>query len=118
MLDTARLINYVALTMSAVLVCFGALFMVQPQLALEVTYHQAQMLPYVISGRHVFFALMLAYVTLRARGQLPVLLAGFSFLGVYDAIIYWAHQPWPHLIVGVICAGAALYLMAQKEEQA
>ncbi|MEN8709683.1 MAG: hypothetical protein ABF310_06675 [Paracoccaceae bacterium] len=47
-----------------------------------------------------------------------LVLVGFSFFGVYDAIIDWAYQPWLHVIVGVICVAAARYLLAQKEEQA
>lgn len=111
-------ISYAALAASVLLVLFGALFIVRPEFALTVTYHESEALPLVMGGRYAFFAALLAFVTLSARALLPMLLIGFAFLGVFDAIVYWAVQPWPHLIVGLVCLAAAGYLMAQKEEQA
>lgn len=113
-----RIISYVAVAASVLLVGYGALFILNPNMALTATFHQPEALPLVMGGRYAFFAALLAFVTLSARALLPMLLIGFAFLGVFDAIVYWAVQPWPHLAVGVICLAAAGYLLAQKEEQA
>ncbi|MEM7241845.1 MAG: hypothetical protein AAF429_06640 [Pseudomonadota bacterium] len=95
---------------SVLLVCLGLYFVIAPDTALMGTSHQIDKLPLVLGGRYFFFGAMLAGAIYLSDSRVTAfLLAGFAFMGFFDAVVYLGADPIPHLSVGNLSLIAAIY---------
>ena len=97
---------------------FGLYFVMAPETAMQGTAHQIERLPLVMGGRYFFFGAMLAGALYLADNRvIAFLLAGFAFMGFFDAVVYLGADPIPHLSVGILSLIAAIYFYSQSRKE-
>ncbi len=93
-----------------VLLAYGVWYIMAPDSALARTSHLADTLPLVMGGRYLFFGAILIWALRNDDPKvLSVLLVGLGGLGLFDSVLYWSVDPWPHAIAGLLAIVAAVY---------
>ena len=100
------------------LIGLGVAFQLMPEAALDAVDHRIESLPLVMGGRYfVMGALMLGALFYPDKRVLAALLLGYAALGAIDAVIYWSHEPAPHLRAGVLSLIGAVYFWRVSSSQ-
>lgn len=115
-MSLAPVIKTLGFFVGAVLLSFGAWFIIAPDAALAGTHHKRDTLPFVMGGRYFFFgALLIAALLYQDNTVTAFLLAGFAGLALFDAVLYLDANPVPHFAVGVLAASTGVYFYKTRK---